>query len=538
MMLRNTRIGPRLAGGFASMMILVLTLALTAHLGLNRVESQAQQLVDLDGRMAASFAQARTLSLQLRRYEKDLFLNAGNPESQKEYLRKWTGAREELERLLGDLRQHGSQDADTLRDEARMQKALAEYEAGFHTVLAGLEKGTLGTPQEANAALKQYKEPIHILEETAAARSAHYEQDMRTRMADVLAAIGTLRQWLWLFLLFALGIAGLAAWQLTRSLTHPLQRAVAVAERIASGDLREHFVVDGRDELTRLMQALDGMARRLREVLGQVRAEADGLSSASGHVAATSTSLSQGTSEQASAVEETTASLTQMTASINQTAANARQTEGMAQQGATDTELSGGAVTETVQAMRAIADKVLLIQEIAYQTNILSLNAAIEAGRAGEHGRGFAVVSAEVRRLAERSQAAAREIASLASASVATAERAGARLGSLVPSIRKTADLVQEVALAASEQATSVGHVSRAMGQVSVVTQQNASAAEELAATSQQLAGQASNLQRLLSLFQLPERATPPPSASHTPAPVPPAPGLEPHFQPFVAGTR
>jgi methyl-accepting chemotaxis protein len=537
MMLRNIRIGPRLTAGFAMMMTLVLAVALTSHFGLNQVEALARRLVSEDGRMAEQSAQARALSLHLRRYEKDYFLNVGDAARQRDYLDQWKQTQGELTKVLADMREHGASEADR-KDGASMAEALEAYEAGFRTVVAGLEAGTLRTPQEANAALKQYKDPIHALEEIAATQNERHEAAMQARMADVLASIGSMRTWVLGFLLFALVLAALAAWRLTRSLTGPLQRAVGVAERLSQGDLREQLLVDGQDELTQLLRAMDGMAHRIREVMGQVRTEADGLTSASGHVASTSTSLSQGTSEQASAVEETTASLTQMTASINQTAANARQTEQMAQQGARDTEHSGGAVTETVQAMRAIAEKVLLIQEIAYQTNILSLNAAIEAGRAGEHGRGFAVVSSEVRRLAERSQGAAREIAVLATSSVATAERAGERLGALVPSIRKTADLVQEVALAASEQATSVGHVSRAMGQVSVVTQQNASAAEELAATSQQLAAQAVSLQRLLGLFQLPERATPMPPSASASLPTPPPSGLERHFQPFVVGSR
>jgi methyl-accepting chemotaxis protein len=537
MMLRNFGIGPRLTGGFAVMMALVLAVALTSHFGLGRLETLARRLVVEDGRMAASFAQARALSLHLRRYEKDLFLNTGEPARQKDYLERWNQTRAELTRVLKDVREQGAREQER-KNATSMETALTSYEAGFRQVVTDLEGGTLKTPQEANAAMARHKESIRVLEELAASQNDLHEAEMHTRMTEVLGTIDTVRLWLLLFLGFALSLAGLASWRLTRSLTLPLQRAVAMAERIASGDLRERVAVDGHDELTRLLQALDGMAGRIREVMGQVRSEADGLSSASGHVAATSTSLSQGTSEQASAVEETTASLTQMTASISQTAANARQTEQMAQRGAADTELSGGAVTETVQAMRAIAEKVLLIQEIAYQTNILSLNAAIEAGRAGEHGRGFAVVSTEVRRLAERSQGAAREIATLVATSVATAERAGGRLGALVPSIRKTADLVQEVALAASEQATGVGHVSRAMSQVSVVTQQNASAAEELAATSKQLAGQAASLQRLLGLFQLPERGGPPVAPASSPVSMPPPSALDPHFQPFMVQAR
>ncbi|QSQ20004.1 HAMP domain-containing protein [Pyxidicoccus parkwayensis] len=533
MMLRNIRIGPRLAAGFSVMMALVLAVSLANHFGLSQVEEMSQQLVAGEGRVSAKAVEVVTQTLNLRRYEKDFLLNIGNPIRQEEYFKHWTQERADVLESIKDLL--GSTTGQDHQDVLNMEKALQEYTEGFGAVREGIQNGTLRTPQEANLKLAEHKEAIRLLEATAAAQHERHEASIQSQMDNTLH---TLRTALWAFLGVALVLAGVASWLLTRSLTLPLQSAVAVAERIASGDLRERVKVDGRDELTRLLQALDNMAGRIREVMAQVRSEADGLSSASGHVAATSTSLSQGTSEQASAVEETTASLTQMTVAINQTAAHARTTEQMAQQGAKDTELGGAAVTQTVQAMRAIAEKVLLIQELAYQTNILSLNAAIEAGRAGEHGRGFAVVSTEVRRLAERSQGAAREIASLVSNSVATSERAGERLGMLVPSIRKTADLVQEVATTASEQATSVGHVSRAMGQMSVVTQQNASAAEELAATSKQLAGQASTLLRLLGLFQLPERRETPAASTPREQTPPPDSGLDSHFQPFVAGTR
>src|SRR5260221_2630552 len=164
--------------------------------------------------------------------------------------------------------------------------------------------------------------------------------------------------------------------------------------------------------------------------------------------------------------------------------------EQMAVKGARDSEDSGQAVRETVTAMKQIAEKISIIEEIAYQTNLLALNAAIEAARAGEHGRGFAVVATEVRKLAEKSQSAAKEIGALASSSMVVAERSGHVLRELVPSIRKTADLVQEAAAASVEQSSGVAQVNKAMARVDEVTQRNASAAEELASTAEEMPGQ------------------------------------------------
>jgi methyl-accepting chemotaxis protein len=220
-------------------------------------------------------------------------------------------------------------------------------------------------------------------------------------------------------------------------------------------------------------------------------------------VSSSSQSLSQGTSEQATRVGEISANLDKMAATITQNREHGWQMAQMAVKGARDAEESGQAVKETVVAMTSIAEKISIVEEIAYQTNLLALNAAIEAARAGEHGRGFAVVATEVRKLAERSRTAAREISGLASSSVKVATRSGQLLEELVPSIRKTADLVQEVVTASAEQTTGVEQMSMAMLQVDAVTQRNASAAEELASTAEELSAQAEALQQLVSFFRL-----------------------------------
>ena len=280
-----------------------------------------------------------------------------------------------------------------------------------------------------------------------------------------------------------------------------LQEMSSVATSLAAGDLRVR--VTPRSDDDGFGQAFVSMLARLAQVIGEVRAGANALSGASNQVSASSQTLSQGTSEQAASVQETTASLEQMSASITQSAVSSKQTEQMAVQGARDAAEGGQAVAETIDAMRAIAEKISIIEEIAYQTNLLALNAAIEAARAGEHGRGFAVVATEVRKLAEKSQAAAKDIGSLASSSMSLAERSGQLLGALVPSIRKTADLVQEVAAASAEQSSGVSQVNKAMARVDEVTQRNASAAEELASTAEEMAAQAQALDHLVAFFQV-----------------------------------
>jgi methyl-accepting chemotaxis protein len=303
----------------------------------------------------------------------------------------------------------------------------------------------------------------------------------------------------------AVVLAALIAGLVTRSITVPVLKVVALADKIAGGDLRENIQVESEDEIGRLQASMRAMTERLQQIIGEVRSGADALSSAAAQVSSTSQVLSQGTGEQAASVEETTSSLEEMSASVAQNAENSLKTEEMASGSANGAEESGRAVNQTVGAMREIAERTSIIEEIAYQTNLLALNAAIEAARAGDQGRGFAVVAQEVRKLAERAQRAAKEIGELAGTSVKVAERSGLLLTELVPSIRKTADLVQEVAAASQEQSAGVSQIGRAMAQVDQVTQRNASAAEELSSTAEEMASQAESLQGLMSFFRLDE---------------------------------
>ena len=460
-----------------------------------------------------------------------------------------SGLRDQFLKRLEDEKDNPVIDRD---DRDKVVRSFQEYWDLASTVSKRMITAKAG--EDLTQSLTSMTARFNEITETLKARTRHDREAVQAAFAGARAS----QRWRWGAMsgiaLLCLVASIAVALVVTRAVTAPLSAMTFHLEQMVQGggDLTRRIPVASRDEIGHMALLFNRFVERLAEIIGDVRGRASAVTNASSHVVAVSGQVlsasgqvsasaqvvSQGTSEQAASVEETTSSLEQMSASITQNAENSRQMEQMALQGAKDAEESAASVKETMLAMQEIAEKVSIVEEIAYQTNLLALNAAIEAARAGEHGRGFAVVATEVRKLAERSQSAAKEIGGLAGSCVRLAERSESLLEQLVPSIRKTTDLVQEVAAASAEQSSGVSQINRALGQVDHVTQRNASSAEELSSTAEEMASQADamrrqaeavlqqaeNLHRLMAFFRIggaagapaasPDRAAPAPESS------------------------
>ena len=508
------RIGARLTSGFALIVALMLGVAVIGVSGLRSLNADLKGIVEnrhsKTEQLHTIIEEVNAVSIAVRNAL--LADDAGRAP----HLGRVAQGREALSGRLAAL------DASFASEDEQgkvLQQALHTENAAYTVELIKLTRAlSADNTQLASSLLHGGLQP-KFETYTAALRAVNAHEALLMQRAQQNAALSyeSGRDWIAGMLGLAIVLTAVLAWLLTRSIVQPLRSAVVAAQRVADGDLTVHVQAGGRDETGQLLTALSQMTQNLRTLVGEVAGGAHTVSDTSAQIAQGNLDLSQRTEEQASTLEETASSLEELTSTVTQNAHNAHQASQLAV-GASEVARKGGQVVGQVvntmsgisESSRKIADIISVIDGIAFQTNILALNAAVEAARAGEQGRGFAVVAAEVRNLAQRSAAAAKEIKTLIGDSVdkvdtgtRLVDAAGKTMEEIVGAVKQVTDLIAEIAAASQEQSAGIGQVNSAVTQMDQVVQQNASLVEEATAATDSMKDQAGSLLAMVSRFRL-----------------------------------
>ncbi|MBF0399539.1 MAG: MCP four helix bundle domain-containing protein [Magnetococcales bacterium] len=500
--IKDVKIGSKLIMAFLLVSLLIVTVGWIGIANMGALDEADTNLYEKELLGVSAIKEANINLIYLTRAERGVLLAPTKEEKEKQLSRLSVYFNEMQKQLTEAKPRFVSEAGKALL--ARVDAAIADWRPVHEEIIRRAKNDELSQSKDSvtlafGAGIEKVKVLDDLLSELANQKEARAKQ-----ASDENSQLYQHSRTIMISLILVALVLGMAmGYGISRSITVPLNESVSLAEALADGDLAQSIQVNRKDEVGRLGDAMNGLAAKLREVIGEIATAAEQVSIGSNEISDAAQSLSQGATQQAASVEETSSSMEEMSSNISQNTDNAGTTQMISQKAAKDAAEGGSAVNQAVQAMKEIASKIGIIEEIARQTNLLALNAAIEAARAGEHGKGFAVVAAEVRKLAERSQTAAGEISHLSASSVSIAEKAGGIINNLVPDIQKTAKLIQEINTSSQEQNQGAGQINQAIQQLDQVIQRNAGASEEMAATAEELSSQADMMAQSIAFFKL-----------------------------------
>jgi methyl-accepting chemotaxis protein len=510
--MRNWKIGARLAAGFA--LVLALAAVMTG-VGVWRLQAVAQATQDMAG---VPLAKERMISDWYRNVFSGIRRTTAVVKSADPSLAPFFAA-DAAESAKGAAELQDKIEPLLNGDEAVLWKIIKEKRKAFLATRDAATKAKVdgNTEAAANILDQRYlpasKEYLAVIQQLLEMQ----RQSINTTAANIQDTFLASRTLMLMLGSLALVLGALASWRLSVGITRPLTNAVRVARAVADGDLTSDITVTSKDETGQLMQALKDMNNHLARMICELRDGIETIAIASREVASGNQDLSSRTEQQASSLEETASSMEELTATVKQNADNAQQANQLAGS-ASDIAAKGGAVVGEVvitmesinESSKKVVDIIGVIDSIAFQTNILALNAAVEAARAGEQGRGFAVVATEVRSLAQRSAAAAKEIKTLIDDSVGKVgagaklvNQAGATMDQVVESVKRVTDIMGEITSASREQTSGIEQINQAISQMDQVTQQNAALVEEAAAASEGMQDQSRKLADAVGMFKI-----------------------------------